>query len=347
MASLATSRQAVVGLDIEPSHVAAAQVQGSSMAVERAATTTLGPGIVRDGEVVDVDALAVALKSFFREAKLPRRVRLGVANQRIVVRTIELPPLQGKELEAAVRFQAAELLPMPIEQAVLDFHVLGDATGSQGPRRRVILVAARRDTIDRMMSAARRAGLRPVGIDLASFAMIRALSTDGSPTIYVNVAGLTNIALAEGPTCLFTRVVAGGFEGMAGDLADRCGLTLEHARQWLGHVGLTSPMEDVTGDASIVGEARSVLADGARRIADEARNSLDFYRSQYGALDVQRAVLTGPVSAVEGFTDELSAGMGLPVEPGLIAEGRPGALEGVDRERVAVAAGLAVEERTP
>ena len=326
--------------------MAAAEVRAGSMAVERAATATLGPGIVRDGEVVDVEALADALKSFFREAKLPRQVRLGVANQRIVVRTIDLPPLEGKELEAAVRFQAGELLPMPIDQAVLDFQVMGPVASPEGPRTRVVLVAARRDMIDRMVVATKRAGLRPVGIDLSAFAMIRALATDDSATLYMNVGGLTNIAVAQGTTCLFTRVVAGGYEGMAADLAERCGLTLEHARQWLTYVGLERPTDDVDGDETIVREARNVLADGARRVADEARNSLDFYRAQNEALDVQRAVLTGPTVAVEGFAAELGANVGLEVVAGVVEEARPGALDGVEPERVAVAAGLAVEEQT-
>ncbi|MGI8592884.1 MAG: hypothetical protein ACR2ML_00680 [Solirubrobacteraceae bacterium] len=140
-------------------------------------------------------------------------------------------------------------------------------------------------------------------------------------------------------------MVAGGFEGMAGDLSERCGLTLEHARQWLGYVGLERPTDDIDGDETIVREARNVLADGARRVADEARNSLDYYRAQNEALDVQRAVLTGPAVAVEGFAAELGSNVGLEVVPGVVEEARPGALDGVEPERVAVAAGLAVEEQ--
>ena len=137
-------------------------------------------------------------------------MRLGVANQRIVVRTIELPPLDGpKELDAAVRFQAQEHIPMPLDQAVLDYQSLGLVDTREGERIRVVLVAARRDMVERMLAAARGAGLRPDGIDLSAFAMIRALGPDppswptgsGAGTLYVNVAGMTNLAIAEGTTC--------------------------------------------------------------------------------------------------------------------------------------------------
>src|SRR4051794_12406196 len=302
MPNRSTSRKSVVGLEIEPSHLAAAEVHGDTAAVERAATTMLPPGVMRDGEVVDVDALAEALKTFFREKKLPRNVRLGVANQRIVVRTLDAPPLQDKELAAAVRFEAQNLIPMPLDQAVLDFQVLGPVETDEGPRTRVILIAARRDMVERLVNATRRAGLRPVGVDLSAFAMIRALAPSGAgpsaggAVLYVNVAGLTNIAVANGYTCpftptlaggharpagvqtapaptatpsLFPRPAAGGYGGLAGGLAERGGLTRQHARQWLVHVGLVTPMTELAGDDAIVAEARTVLTDGVRRIADE------------------------------------------------------------------------------
>ena len=352
MARARTSGRTVVGLDIEPGFVAAVQVRtgADGIAIERAATLPLGPGIVRDGEVADPEALGEALKELFREHKLGKRVRIGVANQRIVVRTIDLPPLEdAKEIAAAVRFHAQDHIPMPLEQAVLEHQSLGLVDTADGQRTRVVLVAARRDMVERVHAAAKQAGLRPAGIDLAAFAMIRALhgpagTESAGATLYVSIGGVTNLALAEGTTCVFTRVAPGGVEALASELAERRGLTLDHSRQWLTHVGLETPPEAVDGDPEIVEEARSVLLEGVRRIADEVRNSLDFYRAQAGALAAERAVVTGPALAIPGFCDQLGTAIGLPVEVGTVAEARPGAFGGIDAGRLAVAAGLAVEE---
>ncbi|HMJ04422.1 MAG TPA: type IV pilus assembly protein PilM [Conexibacter sp.] len=338
----------VVGLDVEPGFVAAVQVHvgADGLSVERAAGVPLGPGIVRDGEVADPAALAEALRELFRDRKLGKRVRIGVANQRIVVRTIDLPPLtDAKEIAAAVRFNAQDHIPMPLDQAVLEHQSLGLVDTADGQRTRVVLVAARRDMLERLHAAAREAGLRPAGIDLAAFAMIRALRREGDgATLYVSVGGVTNLALAEGATCVFTRVVPGGVEALASELAERRGLTLEHARQWLAHVGFITPLEELAGEAEIIEEARSVLVEGVRRIADEVRNSLDFYRAQAGALAAERAILTGPAVAIPGFADQLGAAIGLPVDAGTVAEARAGAYGGVEAGRLAVAAGLAVDE---
>ena len=354
-----TSGRTVVGLDIEPGFVSAVQVSAGTadgLAIERAASLPLGPGIVRDGEVADPEALAEVLKELFRSGRLGKRVRIGVANQRIVVRTVDLPPLRdAKEIAAAVRFHAQDHIPMPLEQAVREHQSLGLVDPPDGQRTRVVLVAARRDMVERGHAAARQAGLRPAGIDLAAFAMIRALQPaaptadaeagDGAgATLYVSIGGVTNLALAEGTTCIFTRVAPGGVEALAQELAERRGLTLDHARQWLVHVGLETPLEEVSGGEEIVEEARSVLTEGVRRIADEVRNSLDFYRAQAGALAAEQAVVTGPAVSIPGFCEQLSAAIGLPVTRGTVAEARDGAYGGIDAGRLAVAAGLAVAE---
>src|SRR3954471_11125023 len=348
MAKRATN---IVGLEIEPSavHAAAVTVNGR-VSVKTAAVVPLETGIVRDGEVNDVDALADALRSLYRENKgLDKKVRIGIANQKIVVRVLELPVLDDpKELEAAVRFQAQDQIPMPLDSAVLDFQPLDIVETEGGPRQRVLIVAARRDMIERVLGAAKAAGLKPEGIDLSAFAMIRALHRAPAgeipePVLYLSVGGLTNLAVAEGTTCLFTRVVGGGLEAIAAELAERKALTLEHARGWLKHVGLVTPLDEIeSGDQDeIVEEARTVLLDGVRRIGGEVRNSLDFHHAQEGVgLQVQRAVLTGAAATVPGFDDALAAELGLPVESGLV-DGTP---DGLDPYLLTVAAGLAVEE---
>lgn len=339
--------KSVVGVDIEPGFVAAVETRPGQVAIERAATTALPPGVIRDGEVADVDSLAEALRRLFAEHKLGKRVRLGVANQRIVMRTIDLPALTDpKQLASAVRFQAQDHVPMPLEQAVLEHHSLGVVETPEGPRSRVVLVAARRDMIQRLLEAARLAGLRPLGIDLSAFAMIRALHRPGneSPTLYVSVGGMTNLAVAVGGTCVFTRAVPTGAETMATELAERRALTVEHAHGWLRHVGLALPVDDVDGDREIVVEARAVLTDGLRRIADEIRNSLDYYSSQDGAAMVEAAVLTGAAVAIPAFTETLGQELGLPLEVRPVTEGRAGAFGGVEPGHLAVAAGLTVDE---
>ena len=342
---MAKRNKPIVGLDIDPVGIHAAQVttSGGTIAVERAAVVALEPGVVRDGEIQDVDALAEALKTLYRENKgLDRRVRVGVANQKLAVRTVDLPVIEDrKELDAAVRFQAQDVIPMPLDQVVLDWQPLEIVETPDGTRQRVLLVAARKDMVDRVVAAVRAAGLRLDGIDLGAFAMIRALhegADEPETVLYAAVGGITNLAVARGTQPLFSRASGGGLEAIAVELAERRSLTLEHARGWLQHVGLNTPVDAIEGDAEIIADARHVLEEGVRKIGAEVRQTLDFHQMQVDGAPVSRVVLTGDAIAVEGFADGLGVELGLPVSAGRVA-GEP---EVLPAGRMTVAAGLAV-----
>jgi type IV pilus assembly protein PilM len=341
------SSASIVGLDVDPSHIAAAEVQvNGGVTVTRGAVAPLRPGILRDGEATDPVALAEAIKALFEEHDLPRRVRLGVANQRIVVRSLDLPMIEDpKGLAAAVEQEAPDHIPMPMDEAVVDFQPLGVVQTAQGPRSRVVIVAVRREMIDKLVSATRGAGLELEGIDLAAFGMVRALApvaTDQA-ILYVNVAGLTNVAVANASGCLFTRAAAGGLDAAVHTLSERRGLTYEHASQWMRHVGLLTPLEEVEGEAELVAATRTTLEEGVHQLADTVRNSLNFYRMQDGADAVERALVTGPAIAIPGFVERLGAQLKLPVEAAVVGvSGDAGAL---DQGRLSVAAGLALQGR--
>lgn len=347
----------VVGLDIEAGSIAATELAvNGTVAVKTAAVGPLPPGAFGEGEVVDPEALAAGLKALFSANKLSKQVRLGVGNQRIVVRTLRLPAIEDpKELDAAVRFQAQEQMPMPLDQAVLEHHVVGGVPGEDGtaPQIDVVVVAARRDMVASFLDPIQRAGLEPVGIDVAAFGMIRALAGAGAPVpaegaapaqeavLFCNVGDVANLAVARGRACLFTRVSHSGLEALAGRLAAARGLSYEHAMQWLSHVGVEQPVEAIEGDPETVAEARRALEEGVSGLVDDLRLSLDYYSAQDSAVPVERIVLSGPGSVIAGFAARVEEGLGLSV-----LSFQPPALSGFDAAsaaRLTLPFGLALE----
>jgi len=350
---------AVVGLEIEAGSIGATEVRVNGTAeVTAAAIGALPPGAFRDGEVTDPDAVAEALRSLFAANKLSRRVRLGIANQRVVVRTLRLPAIDDpKELDSAIRFSAQEQLAMPLEHAVIDHRVVGGVAAVEGapPQVDVIVVAARRDMISATLKPIRDAGLEPIGVDLSAFAMIRAVGDAGTieappadgaqpapaATLYCNIGDVTNLAVAKGRSCLFTRVSPVGLEDIAATLSSATQLSPEHAQMWLGHVGLAQPVEQLEGDPEVVAKARTALEHGAGSLVDELRMSLDFYGAQEAAAPVERIVLCGPGTAIPGLAERMQPALGLPIH-----SGRPEALAGLDAAaaaRLTLPFGLALD----
>jgi type IV pilus assembly protein PilM len=294
--------------------------------VGRTAIVPLEPGVVREGEVHEPAALSKALADLFSEHKLAKTVRLGIANQRVVVRTLRLPRIEDpEELDAAVRFRAQEEIPMPLDQAVLDHRVIGRGEGADGNAQiDVLAVAARRDMIHPLVQVMREAGLTPAGIDLSAFGMIRALGgQNGAPvdetgelpvptTLYCHLGDLTNIAVARGDGCLFTRVSPFGVETIADRLASREGISLDEARELLMEVGLEEELELFDGEDGSAA-AREELERGASKLSDELRMSMDYYGAQEGVTPIERVIVCGAGSSIPGLAERIRPDLGLEV----------------------------------
>jgi type IV pilus assembly protein PilM len=345
--------EGLTGLDISMNTLAAARV--SDGRVRSASVTTVDPGLIVDGEIADPAALGAVIADFFAGNAMPNKVRIGIASPRVVIRTIEMPVITDrKEFAAAVRFEAGDHIPMPIDEAILDYQVLdtipGADTGDQ-PKFRVMLVAASRSLIDGVIETANFAGIKLQGVDLSAFGLIRALypgDAAAHETIaYLHFGDILNVVLAEGRVCKFTRATPVGYGSMVDALAERVNLTREHAQMWLGHVGMTAPVDSIQGDRDIVLAARQAMTDAVDRAANDLVAAIDFHSVQESSARVSSLVLAGPGAGIPGVAEAISQRSGLMVT----APAPLGALDdsalagsGIDERLLTLAAGLALEE---
>jgi len=326
----------VVGLDIGTSGVRAAELTlGSDGArLERFGQVALPSGAVRDGEVVDAEAVAAAVRLLWSQARFgSRKVIVGVANQKVVVRQVDLPWLPLAELRASLAFQVQDYLPMPVEQSILDVHPLEEFTSDSGVRMlRVLLVAAARDMVDHALQAVAAAGLQPTMVDLNSFAVLRSQAHAGSglgleAEALVDVgASVTNIIVHQGGVPRFVRILLMGGGDITDALAERLGVPLEQAEQVKQSTGLSV----VQGGADSHPASRVLEATGSA-LVEEVRGSLDYYLAQTGSVRISRVVLSGGSSRLTGLVERLSAATRLPVEVArplsLLTLGRTGLTE--------------------
>lgn len=315
----------VIGLDIGSSAIRAVQVSGSRRGLpvlERVAAIALPSGAIRDGEVVDPDLVAMALRDLWRTAGFKnRRVALGIANQQVVVRQVDLPYLPEKDLRASLSFQVEDAIPIPIDQAILDFHSLDTFENSEGERfSRILLVAAQRDMVDQLMAAVTQAKLEPVLVDLSAFAMLRSLAPESSRGLLDEPAGellvnvgsaVTNLLIHDGGEPRFVRILLTGGDIITEGLMQTLGIEREEAEQRKIDTGLLDPTALLEADQ----DAR-VIAERTGRLLDEIRGSLNFYSSQVDAVPVKRVILSGGAGRLRGLRERLADLLELPVEPG-------------------------------
>jgi type IV pilus assembly protein PilM len=310
-----------VGLDIGTSGVRAAELTlGKGMAtLERFGQVALPPGAVKDGEVVDVAAVSAALRQLWAQAKFgSKKVVVGVANQKVVVRQVDLPWLPAAELKSALAFQVQDYIPMPVEQAILDFHPLEEFTNDAGGRMvRVLLVAAARDMVGSALEALEGAGLTPECVDLTSFAVLRSLVdmdttglSSGQAEALVDIgANITNIVVHQGGVPRFVRILLMGGADITDAVAERLGVPGEQAEAIKQSTGLAAQ----PGTAPASPESRAIETTGGAFV-EEVRGSLDYFMAQPGAARVGRVIVSGGGSRLEGLVERLAAATRLPVD---------------------------------
>src|ERR671929_227716 len=319
----------LVGLKIGASQLAAARVANNGHAeLLQVAREPLEPGVVVGGELRDPDALADALKAFFKKHKLPRRgVRLGIANNRIGVRTLEVVGISdSKQLANAIRFRAQEALPIPIDEAVLDYRILGESETEAGERIcRVLLVVAYRELVDRYLAACRKVGIWVVGIDLEAFALLRSLAAppaedaDAPEAALVAVAighDRSTFAVSDGRFCEFTRVLEWGGGHLDAAVAQALDLSAPEAEPIKRSLSISDgpAPHGLTDDEATA--AREAMRRQVQTFARELVSSLQFYQGQPGSLGIGEIVLTGGTAHLDGLADDLERLIGVRVPLG-------------------------------
>jgi type IV pilus assembly protein PilM len=319
----------LVGLKIGASQLAAARIVNNGVPeLVQIARTDLDPGLVVSGELREPELLADALRTFFRENGLPRQgVRLGIANNRIGVRILEIAGISDtQQLENAVRFRAQEVLPIPLEEAVLDYQVLSRRTDEEGNSvARILLVVAYRELIDRYVAACKKAGLKLAGIDLEAFALLRALGEprpeqDGPSEAAIVVVSLghdrSTFAVSDGRVCEFTRVLDWGGNTLDVAVARELNVAPSEAapvKRQLSLTGTEVPEGLTEEQAQVV---RETVRRQLQNFARELVSSLQFYQNQPGSLGIGEIVITGGTAHLGGLAEELQKLIGVRVSVG-------------------------------
>ena len=330
-----------IGLDIGTSGVRAAHVGlgGHPPTLLNFGHLSLPPGAVRDGEIMDVGTVSHAIGELWRRAGFKRKVvHLGIANQNVVARPIDLPYLPEDELRSALQFQVQDYIPIPIDDAILDFQILDEFVTENGDRMlRIMLVAAHRATINTSVEAIERAGLTPAGIDFIPLSLIRSLGSRGSglgrgsgeqEAIIDIGAGVTNIVVHENSVPRFARVLSIGGNDLTDALASGLGVSFEDAESIKQRLGLGAPpaappapepgiqqQSAAPGSPDVAGR---ILDQRATSFVEEIRGSLDYYLAQAEATRISRVVISGGASKLPGLAQRLANALRLPVEPGRV-----------------------------
>jgi type IV pilus assembly protein PilM len=306
-----------VGLDISTNSVKVAEVaivKGDPV-LTNIGMVHIPEGVIRDGEVEDGVTLAEALKELWHLTGIKERsATLGIANQKVIVRPIELPYMEREELDTALRYQVQEFIPIPIEDAILDFDIIEEFMTAEEERMlTVLLVAAHKEMIQSFLEVLRSAGLSPSAIDLKAFALPRALIPkeiykggyeEGEAICLVNVgSGITNVTILKDNIPRFARFLLRGGNDFTNAIVNQMDMEWEEA-------------EEVRRGKLIEPEAGKVLQQEIFNFVGEIRRSIDYYIAQTQERTFSKVILSGSGSITLNLVQEMNKGLRLPLEVG-------------------------------
>ncbi len=368
--------QTIIGMDIDRGALKAVQLSkgGGNYTLRHVGYHRLPPGAIIEGEVADHDMLAAEIKEFWSSHSFKgKSVVLGVANQRVVVRLLNFPHMEEQDLRSAISFEAQDHIPMALDEAVLDYVVLGpQAEGSDLDR--ILVVAAHKEMVGGYTSAVRAGGLRTVGVDVKALSLTRSTFPDAffdeGATLLLDVGTeLTNLVIVQGGSPTLTRFIPMGLDDLVRAVSEAADLPEEEAekrtldpRVRLGYEpgeageegGAGEPQEEEEKedfDPALIYDVRRGLEEAVQTLAEDVQRSIEYHHSQPESREVSQVLVSGEGALVAGFDGYLGELLGIPTH-----RGNPVAKLAANRSNIsdeqlramepvlAVAFGLAMEE---
>ena len=313
----------VVGLDIGTTCVRAAELEfaGGSRrgrrdpSLHRYGQVGLPPGAVVGGEVADSGIVAAAVRDLWHQAKFSTRdVVIGVGNQRVLVRELDLPWMPASQIKAALPYQVQESLPMSVDEALLDYFPTGEYDSPTGRAIQGMLVAAQRDTVNANLLAVESAGLRTTMVDLNAFALLRAMihgELEERVVALVDIgAKITNVVIAHHGSPRFIRTLPAGGQDVTDAVAGALGVPAHEADMIKREIGVGFA---VSPDRTV---AATAIATPVQTLLEAVRNTFVYYQGKSPGAGIEVVVLTGGGSHLPGLGQYLASASRLPVTLG-------------------------------
>ena len=299
-----------IGLDIGSSAVRAAELGRRGLRLVRFAQIGLPVGAVVDGEIQDPGAVVVALRRLWSEGGFTsRNVVACLSGQRVIVRQAEVPAMSEGDLRSAIRYQAADLIPIPVDLAILDFAILPAefAPPSEPGLMRILLGAAQRTVVEGQLSVLRDASLKPVAIDpspMAAARVARRAGLGGIDSAVVDIgAELTVVVARHGEMLRFSRILNAGGGDLTSRVAERLGVETAAAESLKRHAALTG------------GGPGYLDVEDIDPIVTEIESSLSFFASQIDSGQLDDVLVTGGPSRSPELVQALTRRLPVPVAP--------------------------------
>jgi type IV pilus assembly protein PilM len=293
----------------------------------------------------DAEAVAVAIRQLMKDTGTKSRdVTIALPESKVFTRVIEVPQLSQRELSSAIKWEAEQYIPLPLDQVNVDYAILRDAKETGTNKMEVLLVAAPKSLVDRYMTILEMAELNPIGAETEIIATSRAVarSLPNVKTVMIVSLGAqtSDIAVLKGGVLVFTRSVSSGGEAITRAIAQSLEFTQSQAEEYKRTYGLQK--DKLEGKIAMA--AKPIMD----TIVGEMKRAIAYYEEKYKDQHVETVLLTGGTSRIPGMVVYLAQAINFEVQfanpwAGIAKDARFNVLN-TEGPNFCVAVGLALRE---
>lgn len=330
MFSFIPKQKSAFGLDISGTTVRLMELgnMGKGFFPTAFSEAALPKGVIQDDLIVNHEAVGDLIAQTrhhptFGQFSSPYVV-LSVPESKSFVRVITVPKMSEKEAEEAVPFEAEQYIPLTADQVYLDFRIVSGRRDPSSDKMRVMIVATPKNVVDNYLKAVKKAGLKPVAIEVESEAVARCLVSydkNSSPTLIVDMSALrTNLIIADIGSVQFTSSLPVAGNSFTAKIAEHLSVSAEEAEKLKLQRGLV-PAQDG-------GKVRAAVLPLLNSLIEAVENTINFYHEHSeGSREIGRIILCGGGSKLRGLGEYVAGGLAPSVAaarlPGFVQVGDP------------------------
>lgn len=337
----------IVGLDIGSHSIKLIELAhvGNAITLVTAGTISTPPKALVSHLPADTQAIAIAIKKLMKDTgATSKNVNIALPESQVFTRVIDVPQLSQRELASAIKWEAEQYIPLPLDQVNIDFSILREAKDSHGTNKmEVLLVAAPKALLEKYVTILDLADVTTGGVETeiiaASRALVRSATTIGTAMVVSLGAQTTDLAILRNGILAFTRSISAGGEALSRALAQGLGFEQSQAEEFKKTYGL----EQDRLEGKIVLATKPIMD----TIVGEIKRAVAFYQEKYKDSKVEALLLSGGTARLPGLVVYMAQALGVEAQlanpwVGIKKESRFAALD-AEGPVFAVAVGLALK----
>ena len=322
-----------VGLDIGSKTVKIVELVKEKDTFKLRASGVIGyAGIGVDSLKTDKDAvpLSDSIRKLWKEAKIDsKEVRVALPESLVFTRTVKFPYLTDNEVESAIKWEAEQYIPIPVNEAIVRHQIIQRNENATPPEVIVLLVASPRDLVEKYQKVIHAAGLTLIALETELMSLVRSLApSEGTAMIVDFGARSTDIAISRNGQISFSRSISTSGDAITRAVAQGLGIEKTRAEEYKKTYGLSEKL--------LEGKVKAVIEPVFRLIIEEIKKSIQFYKSEEKGETPTSIILSGGSSGMPEAVSYLTRATGLEVDIG-----NPFARVSVDPEAAKILAGFA------